>query len=140
MRSSSWSTRSSSATACRDSPSHATDADGQLLTYSATGLPDGISISPTTGEISGTLSNSSAGTHNVVVTVSDGSASDTDSFTWTVVNGNQAPVFSTEFGDRSDAEGAAVSLDADATDADGNPLTYSARQTGGGVGEYGTLV
>ena len=44
-----------------------------------------------TGVISGTLTATSSGVHNVVITVSDGTATDTDSFTWTVANANQAP-------------------------------------------------
>ena len=38
-----------------------------------------------------------------------------------------APVFSTEFTDRTDAEGAVISFDANASDANpGDTLTYSA--------------
>src|SRR5476649_2959203 len=62
----------------------ATDPDGDALTYSATGLPASLSISPTTGVISGTLSYTSAGTHAVTVTASDGTLSGSQSFTWTV--------------------------------------------------------
>ena len=47
----------------------ATDADGDPLTYAATGLPDGLSIDTSSGLISGTLSSTSAGVHNVTVTV-----------------------------------------------------------------------
>ncbi len=112
----------------------ATDADaGTTLVYSATGLPGGVSINSSTGVISGTLSSSSAGTHNVVVTVSDGALTDTDSFTWTVVNANQAPVFSTDITNQTDAEGDIVSLDADATDPDLDTLTYSASNLPDGV-------
>ena len=46
---------------------------------------------------------------------------------------NQAPVFSTDFTDRTDAEGAAISFDADATDPDGNTLTYSATGLPAGI-------
>ncbi|WP_412539625.1 M4 family metallopeptidase [Longispora sp. K20-0274] len=62
----------------------ATDsASGATLTYSATGLPTGLSIASTTGLISGTPS--AAGTYNVVVTVKDQTnASGTASFTWTI--------------------------------------------------------
>jgi subtilase family serine protease len=63
---------------------HATDsATGQTLTYSATGLPTGLSINASTGLITGTAG--TAGTYNVSVTVKDGTgASGSTSFTWTV--------------------------------------------------------
>jgi hypothetical protein len=62
----------------------ATDsAPGQTLTYSATGLPAGLSINATSGLISGTPS--AAGTTNTTVTVRDGTgATGTTSFTWTI--------------------------------------------------------
>ena len=63
---------------------HATDsASGQTLTYSATGLPAGLSISSTSGLISGTPT--TAGTYSVVVTAKDTTgASGSASFTWTI--------------------------------------------------------
>jgi hypothetical protein len=63
---------------------HAADsASGQTLTYSATGLPAGLSINSSTGLISGTPT--AAGSSNVTVTVKDGTgASGATSFTWTV--------------------------------------------------------
>ena len=62
---------------------HATDsASGQTLTYSATGLPTGLSINSSTGLISGTPS--AAGTFSVTVTAKDTTgASGSASFTWT---------------------------------------------------------
>ena len=104
----------------------ATDADGDTLAYSALGLPGGISINPTTGAISGTLNATSSGVHNVVITVSDGSDTDTDPFIWTVANTNQPPIFSADLPDRTDGEGDIVSIDASATDGDGDTLSYSA--------------
>ncbi|MCP4994108.1 MAG: type I secretion C-terminal target domain-containing protein, partial [Gammaproteobacteria bacterium] len=65
-------------------PITASDADGDSLSYSATGLPDGLSINATTGIISGTLSFGSEGTHSVTVTVNDGSTSVDAAFSWTV--------------------------------------------------------
>ena len=57
-----------------------------------------------------------------------------DDFRVTSIGGpNNAPVFSTEFGDRTDAEGAAPSFDANATDPDGNTLTYSATNLPAGM-------
>ena len=63
---------------------HATDsASGQTLTYSATGLPTGLSINSSTGLISGTPS--AAGTFSVTVTAKDTTnASGSASFTWTI--------------------------------------------------------
>jgi acetylxylan esterase len=63
---------------------HATDsASGQTLTYSASGLPTGLSISSSSGLISGTAS--TAGTYSVTVTARDGTgASGSATFTWTV--------------------------------------------------------
>ncbi|MEU9141852.1 M4 family metallopeptidase [Streptomyces sp. NPDC048404] len=53
------------------------------LTYSATGLPTGLSINTSTGAITGTPT--TAGTYSTVVTVKDSTgATGTASFTWTV--------------------------------------------------------
>jgi subtilase family serine protease len=62
----------------------ATDsASGQTLTYSATGLPAGLSISSTTGLISGTPT--TAGSSSVTVTAKDTTgATGSVSFTWTI--------------------------------------------------------
>jgi O-glycosyl hydrolase len=58
-------------------------ASGQTLSYSAAGLPAGLSISPSTGLISGTPT--TAGTSTVTVTATDGTgASGSATFTWTV--------------------------------------------------------
>ncbi|GGM90512.1 putative Ig domain-containing protein [Streptomyces fuscichromogenes] len=61
----------------------ATDSASATLTYSASGLPTGLSISSSTGLISGTAS--TAGTYSTTVTATDSTgASGTASFTWTV--------------------------------------------------------
>src|ERR1017187_409250 len=71
---------------------HATDsAAGQTLSYGATGLPAGLSISSSTGLISGTPT--TAGTSSVTVTATDTTgASGSASFTWTVSSGSGCQV------------------------------------------------
>ena len=63
---------------------HATDsASGQTLTYTASGLPAGLTINAGTGLISGTPS--ASGTFPVTVTATDGTGSSgSTTFTWTV--------------------------------------------------------
>ncbi|MET7575713.1 putative Ig domain-containing protein, partial [Streptomyces sp. NPDC005492] len=64
----------------------ASDSAGAALTYSASGLPTGLSINSSTGLISGTAS--TAGTYQVTVTAKDSTgASGSASFTWTVGSG-----------------------------------------------------
>src|SRR6202007_1840801 len=65
----------------------ATDsASGQTLTYSATGLPAGLSIS-SSGQITGTPT--TAGTYSVTVTAKDTTnASGSATFTWTTSSGS----------------------------------------------------
>jgi hypothetical protein len=103
----------------------ATDPNGNTLTYSATGLPGGLAINAQTGLMSGTLSYTSAGTYNVTATVSDGSLTNSKSFTWTVTNTNRPPVL-TQPSNQTNAEGSSVSVQLSGSDPDGTSLTYSA--------------
>jgi len=75
-----------------------TDVDGDTLTYSAAGLPPGLSIDPVTGTISGTPDSdasqggpTSNGIYSVTVTATDPSGASVDQvFTFTI--GNPPPV------------------------------------------------
>jgi hypothetical protein len=59
-----------------------TDPDGSPLTYTHTGLPVGLSLNSTTGQITGAPS--VAGTYNVTIFVNDGLATVSRSFAWVV--------------------------------------------------------
>ncbi|MFA5941428.1 MAG: retention module-containing protein, partial [Sinimarinibacterium sp.] len=122
------------------------DADGDTLTYSATGLPPGLSIDSDTGVISGTIDHSASDLSNddnntqaytVSVTASDGSASATVDFTWTV--NNTIPEFLSgtdtaatppnadaySFGANEGAAAGTAIGTVTAADADSDTLTYS---------------
>ncbi|MEM7386799.1 MAG: PA14 domain-containing protein, partial [Verrucomicrobiota bacterium] len=62
------------------------ESGGGGVSYSASNLPNGISINSTSGVISGTLTNNSAGSYNVTVTASQGGNSTSASFLWEVVS------------------------------------------------------
>jgi len=69
--------------------SHASDANGDSLTYAASGLPPGLTINSSTGLISGTISAGAAtgSPYAVNVTVSDDGGATvgaTDTFSWSV--------------------------------------------------------
>jgi hypothetical protein len=60
----------------------ASDPENATLTFTATGLPAGLSVNSATRAIAGTLQ--TAGTYTVTVTVSDGSLTASRTFTWIV--------------------------------------------------------
>ncbi|MCP4769716.1 MAG: choice-of-anchor D domain-containing protein [Gammaproteobacteria bacterium] len=101
-----------------------TAADGETLTYSATGLPAGLTIDPDSGEIGGVLGFDTAGAYDVSVSVSD-DVNDpvTVDFAWAVAEGNQPPMLTTPKA-QTDNEGNTVALQIVATDDDS--LTFSA--------------
>jgi len=101
-------------------------ASGQTLTYSAAGLPTGLSIS-SSGLITGTPS--VGGTFSVRVTATDTTgATGTASFTWTISGGTGNTVTVTNPGNQTGTVGTAISgLQVNATDsASGQTLTYTA--------------
>jgi len=103
----------------------ASDPDGQPLTFSASGLPPGLSINPSTGLIGGILPFTAAGVFNASVTASDGALSDTENFTWTVLGTNRPPVIVTPL-DQVNLEDTGLNLQIMASDPDADELTFTA--------------
>ncbi|HUN36577.1 MAG TPA: phospholipase D-like domain-containing protein [Trebonia sp.] len=106
----------------------AIDTATGTLSYGASGLPTGLSISSSTGVISGTAS--TAGTYNVTLTDKDSSGpTGSASFTWTIGSGSGGgnTVTVTNPGSQSGTVGTAVSLQVSGSDsASGQTLTYTA--------------
>ena len=101
----------------------ASDANGDTLSYAATGLPPGLHLSQSSGAIAG--SPTAAGTYTVNVSVSDGTASASGSFRWTVRTVNDAPVL-TNPGSQTADQGSFTVLNLQGSDPNGDPLTYGA--------------
>ncbi|MEZ6130700.1 MAG: putative Ig domain-containing protein [Planctomycetaceae bacterium] len=105
----------------------ATDPDNDALTYSlvTTGLPGSPAINATTGRF--TWTPPAAGTFNVEVRVSDGSLTDSQTFSVTVADptqNNTPPVLSS-IPSQQATVGNPVTFTAVATDADSDTLTFS---------------
>ncbi|MBD2843552.1 Ig-like domain-containing protein, partial [Erythrobacter rubeus] len=103
------------------------DIDGPSATYSATGLPPGLSIDSTTGEITGTIDNSASqggfgGVYSVAVTLSDGAGgSATQNFSWTVTN--PPPVAANDTASTDEDVPVNIDVLANDNDPDGDALT-----------------
>ncbi|MFG6443219.1 Ig-like domain-containing protein [Roseateles sp. LKC17W] len=100
------------------------DADGQALTYSASGLPTGLTIDPATGAITGTLAaaasaGGSSGVYAITVTASDGQASSSQTFHLTV--SNPGPTANAD--SASGAEDTTISGNVLTNDSDDDSLT-----------------
>jgi hypothetical protein len=103
---------------------------GQTLTYTATGLPPGLSIDSATGLISGTTM-SALGTYSVTVTATDTSGSTASTtFAWAIENLITVTAPSSE----QAFVGTAVNVPVAATDsAAGQALTFSATDLPAGL-------
>jgi hypothetical protein len=107
----------------------ATDADDDTLTLSSSTLPTWLTFDASTGLLSGTPAESDTGTHDITLSVNDGTITVDQTFTITVSSvvvtpTNNAPVI-TSTGATSVEVGAAYSYTLTATDADNDALTMS---------------
>jgi hypothetical protein len=105
----------------------ATDADNNPLTYSATGLPTGATFAGNT--FAWIPSSTQVGQYAVTFSVSDGTNSVSENVTITVTADppptNTPPVFNPT-SSQSVKTGSALSFTVSATDAENNPLKYTA--------------
>ena len=106
-----------------------TSVDNLPLTYSATGLPLGITLNPTTGLLSGTLSSSASaqapgGQYSIVVSASDGISSTSQTFVLTAVN--TLPTATSSAVNLAEDTSASGDLRLTASDADLDVLSFAA--------------
>ena len=104
----------------------ASDADGDTLTFSISGMPAWASFNTSTGELSGTPVASDVGSYpGIVIAVTDGAlTASLPAFTITVNAGNSAPQISGSA--PADVNvGDSYSFTPTASDADGDTLTFS---------------
>ena len=103
---------------------NATDPDGDSLTYSATGLPANALFNTTTRIFSWTPNTNQTGNYTVTFTVTDGQLSDSKNVLITVNTVNRAPVLE-QIGNQTVNAGSTIQFAVNATDPDGDSLTYS---------------
>jgi PKD repeat protein len=99
----------------------ASDNQGDTLTYAATGLPENLDISQSTGVISGTIGGGGGSPYNVSVMVSDAELSTTVNFTWTVSPNNVDPVADFTF----NCNGLDCTFTDASSDSDGNVVGWA---------------
>jgi len=102
----------------------ASDADGDALSFAATGLPAGLVLNTATGAITGTPT--TPGTSTVGIAANDGKGGTASaSFTWTVTAANRAPVVTAPAA-QATVQGTSITLGITASDPDGDALAYGA--------------
>ncbi len=113
------------------------DTEGDILSFSAAGLPAGLTIDPVTGTISGTIANNAStiggGIYAVTITADDGNGGVTSTtFTWTI--SNTAPNAVDDVAATAEDAPVTFAVLGNDTDPDLDPLTViSASATNGSV-------
>ncbi|MEM9828242.1 MAG: Ig-like domain-containing protein, partial [Planctomycetota bacterium] len=101
------------------------DADGDPLTYSAAGLPDGATLDPMTGHFSWQPGFDHAGQYDLVFSASDGSATTQISVRLSVSNVNRDPILAHP-GTQYTREGGVLQFTVTGGDFDGGSLALTA--------------
>jgi len=101
------------------------DLDGDPLTYSATNLPAGASLDPTSGLLTWTPNLYQAGAYKVAFSVTDGNRTASETVSLHVANTNQAPIL-LPLPIQLGREGAELKFTLTAADADGDALRFVA--------------
>ncbi|AAM31794.1 conserved protein [Methanosarcina mazei Go1] len=110
----------------------AKDADGDRLTLSASGLPEGASFNRTSGAFAWTPAVGQTGVYTIAFKVSDGYLTDSENVTVTVNKLNNPPVidFFEPINGSSFSEGERIGISVNATDAEKQALNYSIKIDG----------
>ncbi len=123
-----------------------TDADGDALSATVeTGATNGAVSLLSDGSFTYTHDGSETISDSFTYSVSDGSTSDVGLVSITITPTNDAPVFTAEITDQSIDEGTLLTGDYDATDADGDALSFalvagpSGASVNSSTGEFGYL-
>jgi hypothetical protein len=103
----------------------ASDPDGDPLAYSASGLPDGLTLDGVSGLISGTVAFSALGRYPVTISVNDGSVSTSVTFNWVVTFTDRPPTF-TSTPNRSNPVNAVITFQLSAVDPEGDRVVFGA--------------
>ncbi|MFA5795537.1 MAG: putative Ig domain-containing protein, partial [Candidatus Brocadiia bacterium] len=102
----------------------ATDPDGDSMTYSVQGLPQGATFNPSTKTFTWTPGYDQAGNYQITFIASDGTIETYQDVNITVDNVNRPPVFST-IANKLLKENETLTFTLAATDPDGDSMTYS---------------
>lgn len=102
----------------------ASDPDGDLLAFSATGVPVWAAFDPATGTISGTPTNAHVGASVITITVTDGALSASLTITLTVTYTNHPPTIGGA-AVQAVAAGDLYEFAPAASDPDGDALTFT---------------
>ena len=111
------------------------DLDGDTLSFSAAGLPDGLTINPATGVISGTIapgaSQVNSGVYSVTVTASDGNGGMVSTrFAWAITN--PAPIAVNDSAVTAEDFPVTIAVLANDSDPDGDTLSVTTASAANG--------